>query len=83
MVKDLIKLVEVLNKKVPTLVEAIEKADPTTEDYEQLIENYAGTMQLISTLNRTLTEISLNAQAKKNSETDLFKEEGAEDESNN
>lgn len=83
MVKDLIKLVEVLNKKVPTLVEAIEKADPTTEDYEQLIENYAGTMQLISTLNRTLTEISLNAQAKKNSETDLFKKEGAEDESNN
>ena len=83
MVKDLIKLVEVLNKKVPTLVEAIEKADPTTKEYEQLIENYAGTMQLISTLNRTLTEISLNAQAKKNSETDLFKKEGAEDESNN
>lgn len=76
MVKDLIKLVEVLNKKVPTLVEAIEKADPTTGDYEQLIENYAGTMQLISTLNRTLTEISMSAQAK-------AKEEGAEDESNN
>lgn len=76
MIKDLVKLVEVLNKKVPTLVEAIEKADPTTEEYEQLIENYAGTMQLISTLNRTLTEISMSAQAK-------AKEEGAEDESNN
>lgn len=76
MIKDLVKLVEVLNKKVPTLVEAIEKADPTTEEYEQLIENYAGTMQLISTLNRTLTEISMSAQAN-------TKEEGAEDESNN
>lgn len=76
MIKDLVKLVETLNKKVPTLVEAIEKADPTTEEYEQLIENYAGTMQLISTLNRTLTEISMSAQAN-------AKEEGAEDESNN
>lgn len=76
MIKDLVKLVETLNTKVPTLVEAIEKADPTTEEYEQLIENYAGTMQLISTLNRTLTEISMSAQAN-------AKKEGAEDESNN
>jgi hypothetical protein len=76
MIKDLIKLVEVLNGKVAPLVEAIEKADPTTEAYEQLLENYSGTMQLISTLNRTLTEITVAAQAK-------AKEEGAKDESNN
>lgn len=76
MVKDLIKLVEVLNGKVNPLVEAIEKADPTTKEYGQVIDNYAGTMQLISTLNRTLTEISMSAQAK-------AKEEGAKDESNN
>lgn len=76
MVKDLIKLVEVLNGKVNPLVEAIEKADPTTKEYGQVIENYAGTMQLISTLNRTLTEISMSAQAQ-------AKEEGAKDESNN
>lgn len=74
MVKDLIKLAEVLNKKVNPLVEAIEKADPTTEEYEQLLENYSGTMQLISTLNRTLTDIAVHAQAEK---------EGAKDESNN
>lgn len=76
MVKDLIKLVEVLNGKVNPLVEAIEKADPTTKEYGQVIDNYAGTMQLISTLNRTLAEISMSAQAK-------AKEEGAKDESNN
>ena len=74
MVKDLIKLVEVLNEKINPLVEAIEKTDPTTKEYEQLIENYAGTMQLISTLNRTLAELSMQARAK---------EEGAKDESNN
>jgi hypothetical protein len=74
MVKDLIKLAEVLNKKVNPLVEAIEKADPTTEEYEQLLENYSGTMQLISTLNRTLTDIAVHAQAEK---------EGVKDESNN
>ena len=76
MVKDLIKLVEVLNGKVNPLVEAIEKADPTTKEYGQVIDNYAGTMQLISTLNRTLAEISMSAQAQS-------KEEGAKDESNN
>lgn len=76
MVKDLIKLVEVLNGKVKPLVEAVEKADPTTKEYGQVIENYAGTMQLISTLNRTLAEISMSAQAQ-------AKEEGAKDESNN
>lgn len=76
MVKDLIKLVEVLNGKVNPLVEAIEKADPTTKEYGQVIDNYAGTMQLISTLNRTLAEISISAQAQ-------AKEEGAKDESNN
>jgi hypothetical protein len=74
MVKDLIKLVEVLNSKVNPLVEAIEKEAPTTKEYGQLIDNYAGTMQLISTLNRTLTEITMQARAK---------EEGATDESNN
>lgn len=76
MVKDLIKLVEVLNGKVKPLVEAVEKTDPTTKEYGQVIENYAGTMQLISTLNRTLAEISMSAKAQE-------KEEGAKDESNN
>jgi hypothetical protein len=72
MLKDLVKLVEVLNGKVNPLVVAIEEADPTTKEYNDLLENYAATMNIISTLNRTLHEISL-AQ----------KEEGAEDESNN
>lgn len=74
MVKDLVKLVEILNNKINPLVEAIEKEAPTTKEYGQLIDNYAGTMQLISTLNRTLAEITMQAMAK---------EEGAKDESNN
>lgn len=74
MVKDLVKLVEILNNKINPLVEAIEKEAPTTKEYEQLIDNYAGTMQLISTLNRTLAEITMQA---------IAKEEGAKDESNN
>lgn len=74
MVKDLVKLVEILNNKINPLVEAIEKEAPTTKEYGQLIDNYAGTMQLISTLNRTLAEITMQA---------IAKEEGAKDESNN
>lgn len=74
MVKDLVKLVEVLNAKINPLVEAIEKEEPTTKEYEQLINNYAGTMQLISTLNRTLVDITKSA---------IEKEEGVNNESNN
>ena len=74
MVKDLVKLVEELNNKINPLVEAIEKEAPTTKEYGQLIDNYAGTMQLISTINRTLAEITMQA---------IAKEEGAKDESNN
>lgn len=76
MIKDLVKLVEVLNKKVPELVEAIEKTNPTTDAYGKLIESYAGTMQLISTLNRTLAEIAVTAK-------ENTMEEGATNESNN
>lgn len=75
MVKDLVKLVEVLNAKINPLVEAIEKEEPTTKEYEQLINNYAGTMQLISTLNRTLVDITKSAIEKE--------EEGVNNESNN
>lgn len=74
MVKDLVKLVEVLNAKINPLVDAIEKEEPTTKEYEQLINNYAGTMQLISTLNRTLIDITKSA---------VEKEEGVNNESNN
>jgi hypothetical protein len=68
MIKDLVVLVEELNKKVPTLVEAIKKEDPTTKQYEQLLNNYSGTMQIISALNRTLTEVSLAAKAQEGKE---------------
>ena len=68
MIKDLVVLVEELNKKVPTLVEAIKKEDPTTKQYEQLLNNYTGTMQVISALNRTLTEVSLAAKTQEGKE---------------
>ena len=62
MIKDLVRLVDVLNKNVSTLVDAIGLADPSTKEYAQLLENYSGTMTILSTTSRTLKEISVAAK---------------------
>lgn len=74
MIKDLVKLVKVLESKVEPIVEAVEKADPTTEEYGELLENFSASMQLISLINRTLADVSAAMKAK---------EEEIKDESNN
>jgi hypothetical protein len=75
MIKDLVKLVKVLESKVEPIVEAVEKADPTTEEYGELLENFSASMQLISLINRTLADVSAAMKANKEEET--------KDESNN
>ena len=75
MIKDLVKLVKVLENKVEPIVEAVEKADPTTEEYGELLENFSASMQLISLINRTLADVSAAMKANKEEET--------KDESNN
>ena len=75
MIKDLVKLVKVLESKVEPIVEAVEKADPTTEEYGELLENFSASMQLISLINRTLADVSAAMKANK--------EEEVKDESNN
>jgi hypothetical protein len=75
MIKDLVKLVKVLESKVEPIVEAVEKADPTTEEYGDLLENFSASMQLISLINRTLADVSAAMKANKEEET--------KDESNN
>ena len=75
MIKDLVKLVKVLESKVDPIVEAVEKADPTTEEYGELLENFSASMQLISLINRTLADVSAAMKANKEEET--------KDESNN
>lgn len=75
MIKDLVKLVKVLESKVEPIVDAVEKADPTTEEYGDLLENFSASMQLISLINRTLADVSAAMKANK--------EEEVKDESNN
>lgn len=48
MEKDLAKLQEVLSKKIPGLVEAIEKADATSEEYGKLLGNFNSSMVVYS-----------------------------------
>ena len=50
MEKDMIKLNEILTKKIPVIVEAIEKADPVTEDYNKLLTNFNSSMVIYSEL---------------------------------
>ena len=70
MIEDLKKLAEVLDTKVKPIVEAVEKADPLSEDYHKLLENFNATMAVASDVNRTLLAV---ANAKKSNEV---KEEG-------
>ena len=48
MEKDLAKLQDVLSKKIPELVEAIEKADSISEEYGKLLGNFNSTMVVYS-----------------------------------
>ena len=64
MLNKLQELSESFDEKVPVLVDALKDADPTTEDYKKLLENYALTMTVASNLNKTLLAIA-NAAAEK------------------
>ncbi len=50
MEKDFIKLEEILEKNMPTIIEAIEKAEPTSENYRDLLNNFNSSMVIYSQL---------------------------------
>ena len=62
MIEDLQRLSEVFDTKIKPLVDAIEKADPTTKEYKELLENYALTMSVSSNVARTLLAVAQAAQ---------------------
>lgn len=69
MIEDLEKLSKVFDTKIKPLVDAIEKADPTTDEYKKLVENYALTMTVSSNLNRTLIAVAQAAAQNKETNT--------------
>ena len=62
MIEDLQRLSGVFDTKIKPLVDAIEKADPTTKEYKELLENYALTMSVSSNVARTLLAVAQAAQ---------------------
>lgn len=76
MIEDLTKLTKILDGKVKPMVEAIDKADPASKEYGDLIANFSMTMTLASNLNRTLLDVARRAQ-------EMTKEEENNNESNN
>ena len=66
MIEDLQRLSEVFDAKIKPLVDAIEKADPTTKEYKELLENYALTMSVSSNVARTLLAVAQAAQEQSN-----------------
>ena len=46
--KELLKLSEIISKKLPTIVEAIEKEDATSENYNKLLTNFNSSMVVFS-----------------------------------
>ena len=85
MIEDLAKLTKILDEKVKPMVDAIEKTDPSKEEYGILLSNFSMTMTLASNLNRTLLDVAHKAaqmNAEHSAETETMKEE-KKDESNN
>lgn len=50
----------ILEKKIPTLVEAIEKADPTSEEYNRLLTNFNSSMIIFSELKGMFARVAEN-----------------------
>lgn len=48
MEKEILKLNEILIKKIPSIVEAIENADATSEEYNKLLTNFNSSMVIYS-----------------------------------
>ena len=64
MIKEFVNLIGILEKKVEPIIKKIEKADPTTKEYGTLLENFSATVQLVSGLNASLTNIAEAAKGK-------------------
>lgn len=54
MLAELIKLVGFLDDKAKVLITAIDKADPTTDEYKKLLENFGATMNISGIVGRTI-----------------------------
>ena len=50
MEKDFVRLEDILEKNMPSIIDAIEKADPTTETYKELLNNFNSSMVIYSQL---------------------------------
>ena len=68
MIKDLQKLADVLDTKVQPLVEAIEKADPTKEEYGIMLSNFNATMTVATNIGNTLVSVAKKVQEIKDNE---------------
>lgn len=62
MIKDLQRLTNALDEKVVALVDAIEKSDPTSDEYKRLLENFNTTMIISTNISQTLISFAKKAQ---------------------
>lgn len=75
MIKSIAEIVDLLNANIPKFVDAFKEADISTKDYGVLLENFIGTMNVISSNTALLQEAIAVAKAKQEGEN--------KDESNN
>ena len=67
MEETMVKLSEILNKKLPSIVDAIEKADATSEEYNKLLTNFNSSMVIYSEIQSMFAARAM-AEAKKANE---------------
>ena len=70
MEKDFIKLESILEKNMPVIIEAIEKADPTTEAYKELLNNFNSSMVIYSQLQEMFMRAAQMQASSKEEKTD-------------
>ena len=69
MVKNLIILTEILDRKVEQLIKAIGTTEISDENYQKYLESFSATMQLLTSINVTLREVAQNAEDKEEENT--------------
>ena len=69
MIEKMIEFSKTLDEKAEELMGKVKEADPTSDKYRSMLENYSATMAVSSTINRTLMSIANKAKEEKKDES--------------
>lgn len=69
MIEKMVEFSKILDEKAIELMEKVKDANPDSDQYGKMLENYSATMAVSSTINRTLMSIANKAKEEKKDES--------------